>query len=461
MKITRRDALKSIGALAGAAALPRALTGCGGSTGSGPGSTMVFMMMENRTYDHILGSRSLVEGLPGDGLPPNTTNLDASGNPIASWVPSIDTMHLCVQDPPHDWDSSRAQDDAGANDGFVKAFQAANPGTTGDVVMQYMTRDIMPVTYALADAYTSCDRWFSSLLGPTLPNRMYWMAATSNGAKSNSEVLGGAFNGIPHIFSRLDAAGIDWGYYYGDVPVLGFVSGIDPTRIRRFMYRFIDDAAAGKLPQVVFIDPMFLYNDDHPPHYPLLGQQLISAAYTALSTGPQWDKSLFVLTYDEHGGFYDHVAPGKAADERASDGFDQLGFRVPALVMGPHVKAGAVCSDPLEHTSALKHIETAFGLEPLSMRDAAAMDLSGCLDPTASNKPITPPVVEVDESMLMGCSGSSLSSIRRPHYDHDILKWADAHPLGKLDLRSEALQQVYEIAEYLDKHNLGRIRRGR
>jgi phospholipase C len=245
--------------------------------------------------------------------------------------------------------------------------------------------------------------------------------------------------------------------------VLGFVSDIDPTRIRRFMYRFIDDAAAGKLPQVVFIDPMFSYNDDHPPHYPLLGQQLISAAYTALATSPQWDRSLFVVTYDEHGGFYDHVAPGTAADERAADGFGQLGFRVPALVMGPHVKAGAVCSDVLDHTSALKHIENAFMLPSLTMRDAAAKDLSGCLDPSASNAPIQLPAVEVDESMLQGCSGSSLM-VRpggKPRYDHDILEWADKHPLGALDLRSTALQQVYEIAEYLDQHNLGRIRRGR
>jgi hypothetical protein len=125
------------------------------------------------------------------------------------------------------------------------------------------------------------------------------------------------------------------------------------------------------------------------------------------------------------------------------------------------VKKGAVCSDILDHTSALKHIENAFKLPALSMRDAAALDLSGCLDggSTTPSKPIQLPVVEVDESMLMGCSGSS---IMKP-YDHDILAWADANPgrLGKLDLRAESLDYVYGIAEYLDKHNLGRIRRGR
>src|SRR5262249_26126421 len=141
------------------------------------------------------------------------------------------------------------------------------------------------------------------------------------------------------------------------------------------------DAAAGKLPPVTYIDPMFTANDDHPPHHPLLGQQLIAATYQALATSPHWERCLFVICYDEHGGFFGHVSPpSDAADERAADGFNQLGFRVPTLVIGPYVKQGYVSSVRRDHTSALRHIENVHGLAPLTMRDAAATDLSECLD---------------------------------------------------------------------------------
>lgn len=458
----RRDALKTLGALAGAPVAARFLGGCGDNEAGELGITnYVYLMMENRSYNHYFGARTLLEGKPGDGLTAEMFNPDLDGKPVPIFPGTTDIPHQCVPDPPHGWDPSRVQFNNGANDGFVIAHQQKNGAGLIDP-MEYMTRDLIPVSWALADEYTTCDRWFCSVLGPTLPNRMYWHAATSNGAKANDEVIAGAFEGIPSIYHRLDAAGVDWAYYYNDVPVLAVIKDLDLTgRLRRFLYDFIDDAAAGTLPPVVYIDPGFASNDDHPPHHPLLGQMLISAVYTALSTSPQWNNTLLVITYDENGGFFDHVPPPKAPDDRASEGFDQLGFRVPALVAGPYAKRAHVSSVQHDHTSALKHLEETFGLEPLTKRQSAANNLMDCVDEErlAAGKPAAPladlPYVEIDaDSLPASCTGKSFAV-----HDHDILEWAETANLGEYDLRGEVRDTLYGIGDYLDEHNRGRIRR--
>jgi phospholipase C len=468
----RRDAIKALGAIAGVANLPRLLAGCG-SDGPGSIDTYVFLMMENRTYDHYLGARSMLEGLPGDGLTEGMSNPDLLGNAVPIW-PGTDE-NMCVIDPPHGWDASRAQFADGANDGFVTVHQTSHGDDTAIEPMQYMRRQHQPITNALADAYVSCDRWFASVLGGTLPNRMYWHAGTSNGARTNNEVLGGAFQGIQTLYHLLDAAGIDWVYYYGDVPVLAALQGISLTgRLRSFNASFFADAEAGRLPPVVYIDPAFGANDDHPPHHPLLGQQLIAAVYDALATSPHWERSMLVVTYDEHGGFYDHVPPPTAPDEHASEGFDQLGFRVPGLVAGPYVKQGVVSSVQYDHTSPLKHLSNVFELEPITQRWAAANDLADAIDleRLAAGRPAPPialPPVVLDESMLPeSCFhdyGSFLlrrEPIHSHAFDHDILAWADANPhlFGELDLRGQTREYVFGIADYLERRGLGHIRRG-
>jgi phospholipase C len=459
MTLTRREALQTLGALAAAKVLPSC------NTTPGTIDTMVFMLMENRSYDHFLGARALA-GKGGDGLRPDMANPDHAGGSVPIRAAAADPQGLCVPSPPHSWDPARVQLDGGACDGFARAFQDSYPTSDGATAMTYLARADVPVLNALADAYTSCDRWFSSLLGPTLPNRMYWHAATSNGARNNSDVTKGAFKGVTTIYHRLDAAGVDWAYYYVDVPILAFAQGLDLTgRLRRLMNDFLDDAEAGKLPPVVYIDPGFASNDDHPPHHPLLGQQLIAAVYQALATSPQWPRCQLVISYDEHGGFFDHVAPPTAPDDRAADGFGQLGFRVPGLVVGPYARAGHVSSVVRDHTSCLRHIEARHGLASLTMRDAAAADLSECTDTArlaggAAAAPIQLPAVEIDETMLpASCSyGSQLTAA-----EHDVLEFADANRarLGPLDRRGRAKDDIHDIAAYLDRHGLGRIRRGR
>jgi phospholipase C len=218
------------------------------------------------------------------------------------------------------------------------------------------------------------------------------------------------------------------------------------------MKEFFADAKAGKLPSVTYLDPPFAFGDDHPPHHPSYGQALIASVYNALATSPQWEQTLLVVTYDEHGGFYDHVAPPRAADERVADGFDQLGFRVPALVIGPYVKQGHVSSVVRDHTSALKHLEGMFGTEPLTARSTAATDLSELIDLDRLRRgepaaPITIPTVMVDETNIpSACVNAAPGVVTVP--GHPVLEAAAAHPelIARWDARDDAPALWAEIA---------------
>ncbi len=395
----RRDALKTLGGLAGMASMAKFLPGCDdGDPDVNP--TIVYVMLENRSYDHAFGARSTMEGLPGNGMTSAFLQRDSAGNMVAPYAPTTREAS-CVLDPPHGWDAAHRQFNNGAMDGFLAEHQAEHPGSLEAI--QFMTRAQMPVSWALADAYTSCDRWFCSVMGPTLPNRAYWHAASSFGLKVNNEVLSDFSAGvpIPTIYNRLDDKGIDWAYYFGNLAVVSRLGNTGPYQldlgpndgtghVRRFGDaldrggQFFKDAAAGTLPPVVYIDPTFGENDDHPPVHPILAQELIASIYTALATSPQWKKCLLVITYDENGGFYDHVPPPTTTDDTLAkfqiDGFQQMGFRVPTMVIGPYVKKGYVSSVTYDHTSALKHLQNEFGLEPLNVRMDAANDLTDCLD---------------------------------------------------------------------------------
>ncbi len=457
--MNRRDAIKALASVLGASATARLLAACGDNvSGEEAGiDTFVFMMMENRSYDHYLGSRSLLEGKRGDGLAAGMSNLDRGGNAIEPYAAAANSV--CIIDPPHNWNRSREQFADGANSGFVTAHQDSHDSNSATEPMQYMTREHIPVTHALADAYTSCDRWFGSVLGGTLPNRMYWHGGQSNGAMENSEVLGGAFRGVTSIHHQLADAGMDWAYYYGDISVVSFLDDLDLDGHNKRFSRFLSDAEAGTLPPVSYIDPAFGLNDDHPPHHPLLGQQLIAAAYTALANSPHWERCLFVVTYDENGGFYDHVPPPTAADDLAADGFDQLGFRVPTIVAGPYVKQNYVSSVQYDHTSPLKHLKNVFGLPPLTTRSEAANDLTDCIDleRLAAGDPADPivlPEVEIDAASLPPeCDGSSLRQVPGAPLDHVILEWAEAdrERSAPWDRTDELPQYAQTIADFLKK----------
>ncbi|HEY5937730.1 MAG TPA: alkaline phosphatase family protein [Kofleriaceae bacterium] len=389
--------------------------------------TIVVLCMENRSFDHYLGSLRLIEGRADiDGLVGTESNRTAGG----LVVPVHLLEDFTPEDPPHGWDACHAQWNAGANDGFVTEHEGEHEAD----VMGYHVRAQIPVTYALADAGVVCQRWFSGCLGPTWPNRFYLHGATSRGVKSNVPALG-----YTSIFDRLADAKVTGTNYFSDVAWA--TGGYGKLTGLASIERFFEDAAAGNLPPFSIIDPSFVgggANDDHPDHDILLGQALIGSIVAALGQSPQWRRCLFVITYDEHGGFYDHVAPPEVSDER--EDFRRLGFRVPSLVIGPTVRRGCAVDTILEHSSIPATASRRFGLEPLNARAAQAADLSTCIDPRRIGDPLDPPVVPqitVSRSALARRQEHARSTGQVSH--HELLRAIDAlAPPRAIDRRGDA-----------------------
>ncbi len=389
-RVSRRRILQGFGACVGAT-----VVGCGpeggaelgiaeGAIGQSAGGLLahvkniVVLCMENRSFDHYLGSRELVEGMAVNGLDGTEWNPAPDGSQV--YVHNLETF--TPADPPHEWDSSRAQWNGGKNDGFV----IAHSGPNQEEAMGYYVREQLPTTHALADAFAVCDAYYCSVMGPTWPNRFYLHGGTSHGVKNSTPIPG-----FKSIFDVLTLHGITNLNYFCDVPFAtagyGKLLGIAPIEA------FFEQAAAGLLPRFSMIDPQYLgptANDDHPAHDVRLGQALIATVYAALAKSPQWKDTLFIITYDEHGGFYDHVSPPKTVDP--IPGFEQLGFRIPALCIGPTVKQGTV-STTFEHCSVLKTLAVRHGLEPMNSRVAAANDFSSVIDPALIKNPRKAPVL--------------------------------------------------------------------
>lgn len=342
---------------------------------------IVVLMMENRSFDHVFGALALLEGRTVDGLTGRESNPDGNGDPVAVFPLGEANVE---GDPSHSWEGSRAQWNEGANDGFVQSFENTG-GPVPEQVMGYYDRARLPVSYALADHYALCDRYFASVMGPTWPNRFHANLGTSNGTMSNDAV-----SDLPSIFDRLDEAGVSNVYYNAGIP---FAFTFGKTEGFGTMAEFFDAAAAGTLPSFCMVDPIFtvgenLGNDDHPPVDPSFGQAFIASVYQALANSPSWNNTLLVLTYDEHGGFFDHVAPPETTDDIPE--FRQLGFRVPTVVIGPRVRRGCVTSTVLDHVAIVATVTRKWGLAPLSSRADASADFSVCLDPAFIDDPQPP-----------------------------------------------------------------------
>ncbi|MCA9655956.1 MAG: alkaline phosphatase family protein [Myxococcales bacterium] len=366
---------------------------------------IIVLCMENRSFDHYLGSLQLVEGREDvDGLDGSESNPDPTGVD----VPVFEMSNFTPVDPPHGWDACHGQWNGGTNDGFVVEHSGSNGDAVAHEVMGYHVREHLPVTYALADAYTVCDAWFCGLLGPTWPNRYYLHCVDSSGGTSNVPS-----NPLPRsIQDACDDAGISNRNYYdglaawrwGAFPITGF-SGTST------LGELFDKLDNGGLEQVVIIDPDFLSNDDHPSHDITLGQMLIGTVYNALATSQYWERSLLIITYDEHGGFHDHVAPPTTVDANGPD-FMQMGFRVPTLVIGPHVRSGHVEHTVFEHGSFASTVALRFGLPPLNARAATAANLSPCIDPAFVDDPQPPaavPQIELSDSEIFARAGHTTS----------------------------------------------------
>ena len=471
-KVSRRDALKTFSVAAGAAAVPPWMAGCGEDAVSpGPQAkprtgelvreevpidTVVCVMMENRSFDHYFGALSLEEGRTEvNGLTADMFNLDLEGNKIYPRRAG----ELCVfENPPYGFAHGPSQLDGGTNGGFVRAHMN-NAGLyrtdavrRPETVMEYHTREHLPFLYHMADDFALCQRWHCSLMTSTFPNRWYLHGAQSGGNTTNdlSAIFDGT-NDFDLIYDRLAEKGLTFKYYYTDLPLLAmslpFVGKFGRAHMRPIR-EFYEDAAAGTLPNYAMCDPGFNLNDDHAPHHLSLGQQFLSSLYHHLAQGPQWERSLMFITYDENGGFFDHVVPPKAPDAYAEQGLDQLGFRVPGIVAGPWVKN--MVSDTLyEHTSVLAFLEWLYDMEPLTVRDAAANNFVDVLDAERIRAndprpaPLYPEVEVLDEHMVSACNYFTADSSRRLT---DLQFAADMGIIdAEYDLRPYRLQTLREI----------------
>ncbi len=260
-------------------------------------------------------------------------------------------------DPGHGWDAGRAQRDLG--------FLGAGSGNDDFALGYYLGNDL-PLTSNLAMRFTTMDHSHASILGPTYPNREYLHSAQSGGNKDNS--LAGTGQGFPWetIWEKLGAAGVPARYYFSDLPMLA-LWGARTLPYLNPITRYYDDCAAGTLPALSFVEPTFLGDgeeDDHPLADVRAGQSFLRKVFKALVDSPQWESSVFIVTYDEWGGFFDHVAPPIFADDRAStvdeDNFGQAGFRVPTVVASPFSQPGFVDHRVYDHTSILRFLEWRF-----------------------------------------------------------------------------------------------------
>jgi phospholipase C len=362
-------------------------------------------MLENRSFDHMLGV--LQATLPDlDGVPPAgppRVNTDSAGNAY----PQAPTRTRRIDpDPKHETPNVLVQL-RGGNQGFVADYENSYPGTSAAQraeIMGYYPVGVLPALHALARQFAVCDAWFCSVPGPTWTNRLFAMSGTSRG---RVEMPKGLFEpnlhryDQPSVFRRLREARRSWHVYHGDFPLALLLA--DQRSVRSVPHYWSMDwfeeharGDADEFPDFAFIEPDYLWpttNDDHPPHDIRNGQRLIADVYNAIRGNERlWQSTVLIVTYDEHGGFYDHVAPPAATppDAHADEyTFDRLGVRVPAVVVSPWLPP-QVCSTPFDHTSVLRSLTARWGLGPLGARTATANDLLGSLTVAASPRTDTP-----------------------------------------------------------------------
>jgi phospholipase C len=354
---------------------------------------IVVLCMENRSFDHFLG------WVPGaNGRQAGLTYLDDAG--VSHETHHLDNWMGCgFNDPGHSYDAGRVQFNNGLLDGFRK-------GRNDDFALGYYTRDDLATTAQLVDNFTICDQWFSSIMGPTFPNRLYTHSAATDRITNRFDVCQ-----LPTIWDRLAAGGVPANYFSSDVPFL-LLYGDRYLDITRPVDEFFFRAAAGTLPAVSYVDPTFFgegQNDDHPHADIRRGQNFVGRVVQAMLTSPQWANSALVITYDEWGGFFDHVAPPRRPDNVDNPGGDannpdhaQTGFRVPTFLVSPFARRGGIARRPFDHASIPKLIEWRFGLRPLSKRDRAANNPAGVLDFRRPNL-VPPPFTVPDDPGYQFC----------------------------------------------------------
>jgi phospholipase C len=361
--------------------------------------TIVVLMMENHSYDNYLGLLGRGDGLEvgKDGKPePTHANTDASGHP----VPLFRMPNTCQPDgkPSQQWNDMITQWDNGAMDGFVRS-------TSGPTAMGYWTADDLPFYHGLATTFPISDRWFASCFGQTYPNRRYLIAGTSMGTIHTITEPDVATLVPPNgtLMDALNRHGIPWMDYYTNAPSIGLYLPVLANNLKKTAKteQFFTDAAAGKLPPFSLVEPDFDKQSEEDPQDISVGESFAARVVNATMQSPQWPKTVLIWIYDEHGGYYDHVAPPTAVapdavPPRLLPGdqpftFARYGFRVPAAIISPYAKKDYVSRVVHDHTSVLSLVEHKYNLPALTNRDGAADNLLDSLDLTGKPAFLTPP----------------------------------------------------------------------
>lgn len=385
---------------------------------------VVVLMLENRSFDHLLGflyeaNDPQLKGQSFEGLSGSESNPGSNGTavpvsriqsdtPNAYFLPGADPGEGYAATNSQLFGSTTAPAQAPApgesNLGFVDNFAytldwesrkpswTIKPGTVAADIMAVHTPQTLPVLSTLARQYAVCDHWYASAPTETLPNRAFALAATSQGHLDDHTK---SFT-CPSIFGSLTQAGVSWAIYGYDAPPLTRHNFPDTAQASDSCFGEFTDfqtaASSGQLPAFVFLEPSWgeTGNSQHPVGDVALGEQLIQKVYETLRQSPTWSKTLLVLTYDEHGGCYDHVAPPWNAtppdDSVGEFGFDfrRFGLRVPTVLISPWISPNTVYRSttdvPLDHTSVLKSVALRWNLPTLTARDAAAPDFWSVLN---------------------------------------------------------------------------------
>src|SRR5436190_15250005 len=388
---------------------------------------LVVLMLENRSFDHLLGylrlSNPKVMGLTGDEFnqkDPNTpTDPVIKVSRASSFAMTIDPGHeyydvqvqlfgpLKGTDPSLPPIANIPREPAPMNGFIASAVQAVDFSGDENLVMECFQPDQLPVLTTLAQEFALFNYWYSSLPGPTWPNRFFIHAATSDGltdSPSAAQIIEGFSFQNGTLYDRLEQSGKDWRIYHDGLPQTAGISSLRDEYINQFtkkfqdMEDFFEDVKKGQLGDYNFIEPCYDTgnnyldgNSMHPLNDIRKGEALVKSIYESLRSSPHWEDTMLIITFDEHGGFFDHEPPpatvptgddSKYANPAYFFLFDRLGVRVPAIVVSAYTAKGTIIGDDptnpvtiFDHSSVLATVEKRFGIEPLTNRDRAANTL--------------------------------------------------------------------------------------
>jgi phospholipase C len=380
-----------------------------------PIKNIIVLMKENRSFDHLLGAIH-DEGRPVVAPIPTTfTNLDLDGGVVS---PFHEATTCIAEDPDHQWAAMHAQVDNGKMDGFVISA-AVSTGTDGHFVFGHYDQTDLPFYYWLAATYPLNDEHFASVRSGTFPNRNFLVLGTNDGVQST----GGGYPdpSTPTIFDSLDKAGVTWGVYSDGSLLSGSLDWNLSHKGTGTYATFLSKLDDGTLPQVAFVDGLDNVTDDHPTANLQQGETWTREIYSHAIASKLWPGMAILWTYDEGGGFADHVPPpNKACIARpvAKDQpYYELGVRIPMVVISPWGRAGYTSHVTQEHTALTRFIETVFDLPALTARDANSDALLDLFDFACSPAFLTPPAAPAVG--MKGCDGSVVLTVSQPSYTQD------------------------------------------